>query len=138
MRLTTQDRISPANAETPLNRETLSISVEGRAQNIGRQHIIDIAAQVGWLITDDRAFAVQDRILDKGWSRAVRDCTYSADPVDDDIRNFAGGYGAEVEFWLEIALRDRARYGAGPNDAKIGVMQGLIARRAAADLQVAA
>jgi hypothetical protein len=121
-----------------LNRETLTISVEGRAQNLGRQHIIDVGAQVGWLITDAAAHAVQDRILAKGWIRAVREATYSADPVDDDIRNFAGGYGADVEFWLEIALRDLTRFGAGPNDTRIGVMQGLIARRAAASMKVAA
>ncbi len=130
---------SPAHeTHNQLNRETLSVSVEGRTQKLGRQHIIDTAAQVGWLISDDRAFAVQDRILAKGWTRAVREATYSADPVDDDIRNFAGGYGADVEFWLEIALRDLARFGTGPNDAKIGVMQGLIARRAASSLKVAA
>jgi hypothetical protein len=129
---------SAHETQNQLNRETLSISVEGRTQKLGRQHIIDTAAQVGWLITDDRAFAVQDHILAKGWTRAVREATYSADRVDDDIRNFAGGYGADVEFWLEIALRDFARFGPGPNDAKIGVMQGLIARRAAASMKVAA
>lgn len=126
------------NTQNQLNRETLTISVEGRTQKIGRQHIIDIAAQVGWLISDAAAHAVQDRILAKGWTLAVREATYSADPVDDDIRNFASGYGADVEFWLEIGLRDLARFGAGTNDARIGVMQGLIARRAAASMRVAA
>jgi hypothetical protein len=118
------------------NRETLTIRFDGRDVFIGRQHIIDTAAQVGWLITDDRAFAVQDLILSLGWRRAVRESNYGVEQVYCDLRNFVGACGADVEFWLELALARRERSGAHPNDAAIAVMQGLIARRQA--LQVAA
>lgn len=130
---------SPAHeTQNQLNRETLSISVAGRTQKLGRQHIIDIAAQVGWLITDDCAFAVQDLILSLGWSRAVRESNYGVEQVYCDLRNFVGAYGADVEFWLELAVARRERSGPHPNDAAIAVMQDLIARRAAASMKVAA
>jgi len=118
-------------APTQLNREALTIIFDGRAINLSRQHIIDTAAQVGWLVTDADAVAVQDRILTKGWRLALRESTYSPDPVDQHIRNFVGANGADVHFWLWNSLDSIRRFGPGPNDYKIDVMRALIARRAA-------
>lgn len=117
--------------------EKLTIPDRGLNYNAGRQHIIDTAAQVGWLITDERAAAVQARLLAKGWTLALRDSTYGMDPVNVDIRNFAGAYGADVELWLASARRQK-ELGSKHQDGRIAVMEGLIARRAAAGMKAAA